>query len=162
MFKPYSLMYIAGWDHFVSNKIQMWEQFYLKWLEEGNDVMIVVFEHLTKGLLNETLKEIFTFLNFAFDEERLKCTIKHSEGRFHRKEKCIRKRLPVRKKNVAKENNIYSGSNQNNTNDIFTEQQKLKINLAIQNVNDAIIKRSLNPLPLSNYKNTVIRLNVCP
>ena len=149
----------------------MWEEFHLTWLEEGNDIMIVIFEQLTKkDFLNQTLEELSEFLNFEFDENRLSCTIKHSEGRFHRKEKCIRKRVPaanVRRKNVANKDIIpsfeLSNSNgYNSANDIFTSQQKDKINLAIRNVNDAINKRGLTPLPLSDYENTVIRLNLCP
>ena len=157
---------MIGWDHFVSSKIKMWEEFHLTWLEEGNEIMIVVFEMLTKGSLNQTLEDVSEFLNFEFDRKRLSCTIKHSEGRFHRKEKCIRKRVPtLRKNNPAKDDNILNNTSslfQNNTNDIFTAQQKKKINLAIWNVNEAIIKRSLTPLPLSDYQNTVISLNLCP
>ena len=147
----------------------MWEEFHLKWLEEGNDIMIVIFEHLTnKELLHQTLDEISTFLNFASDENRLMCTINHSEGRFHRKEKCIRKKrvvaaAAVRAKNVSKDDVVSSSSFTNdNVNDIFTGQQKRKINQAIKNVNDAIVKRDLTPLPIDDYENTVIRLNLCP
>ena len=146
----------------------MWEEFHLKWLEEGNDIMIVIFEHLTnKELLHQTLDEISTFLNFASDENRLMCTINHSEGRFHRKEKCIRKKrvvaAAVRAKNVSKDDVVSSSAFTNdNVNDIFTGQQKRKINQAIKNVNDAIVKRDLTPLPIDDYENTVIRLNLCP
>jgi len=142
----------------------MWEEFHLKWLEEGNEIMIVVFEMLTKVSLNQTLEDISEFLNFEFDSKRLSCTIKHSEGRFHRKQKCIRKRVPTfRKNNLAKDDNILSNSlYEKNTNDIFTIQQKKKINLAIWNVNEAIIGRGLTPLPLSDYQNTVISLSLCP
>ena len=142
----------------------MWEEFHLKWIDEGNEIMIIIFEQLAKGLLNQTLEDISEFLNFEFDKNRLSCTVKYSEGRFHRKEKCIRKRVPaVRTKKVAKDDIILSGSlYQNNTNDIFTSEQKHKINLAIRNVNDAITTRGLSPLPLSDYENTVIRLSLCP
>ena len=158
--------YVLGWDHFVSAKIKMWEEFHLKWLQEGNDVMVIIFEHLTdKSLLDQTLKDISLFLNFELDENRLECTIKHSEGRFHRKGKCIgrKKALPVKTKKVANEDNtIFSSALPNNTNDIFTSKQKQEINLAIRNVNEAIINRDLTQLPLSDYENTVIRLNLCP
>ena len=144
----------------------MWEEFHLKWLEEGNEIMIVIFEMLTKGLLNQTLEDVSEFLNFEFDSNRLSCTIKYSEGRFHRKEKCIRKRVPtLRRNNSAKDNIILNNNSslyENNTNDIFTTQQKKKINLAIWNVNEAIIKRGLTPLPLSDYQSTVISLSLCP
>ena len=146
----------------------MWEEFHLKWLDEGNDIMIVIFEMLTKGgTLSKTLEEVSEFLNFEYDRNRLSCTIKHSEGRFHRKEKCIRKRVPTLRKNKRAKDDIMlirstNISNENNTNDIFTPQQKKKINLAIWNVNEAIIKRGLTSLPLSDYENTVIRLNLCP
>ena len=148
----------------------MWEEFHLTWLEEGNDIMIIIFEQLTKiDFLNQTLEQISEFLNFEFDENRLSCTVKHSEGRFHRKQKCIRrKRLPANRViNVANKDIIPSSEFNNSigndtANDIFTNQQKGKINLAIRNVNEAINKRGLTPLPLSDYENTVIRLNLCP
>ena len=149
----------------------MWEEFHLTWLTEGNDIMIIIFEQLTKkDFLHQTLEELSEFLNFEFDENRLSCTIKHSEGRFHRKQKCIRrKRLPVVHKNNVANKDMISSFEFNNSiakdteaNDIFTSQQKDKINLAIRNVNDAINKRGLTPLPLSDYENTVIRLNLCP
>ena len=69
----------------------------------------------------------------------------------------------LRKNNLAKDDNILSNSlYEKNTNDIFTIQQKKKINLAIWNVNEAIIGRGLTPLPLSDYQNTVISLSLCP
>ena len=145
----------------MSVKIEQWEKFHLKWLQEGNDILIVVFESLPKGSLNETLKDISTFLNFTFDENRLKCTARHSEGQFHRKERCIRqKRTPASNKNTEDDDSLLLSPNY--PHDIFTEVQKNKVNLAIRNVNNAILKRGLKPLPVSDYENTVIDLNLCP
>ena len=148
----------------------------MKWLEEGNDLIIVIYEHITnENLRNETLKDISTFLNFTLNETRLNCTIKNSEGRLHRKEKCIRKRQQRNSPKNHKDKNRQQKNSQkktakkfpknlevkDGTNNIFTNQQEQQINLAINNVNNAIIKRGLNPLPLSDYENTEIILNMC-
>ena len=114
--------------------------------------MVVVFEMLTNGFLKQTLEDVSNFLNFELDRKRLNCIIRNSEGSFHRKKKCYNKDLL---RNIS---NLY----ENTTNDIFTTQQKEKVNKAILNVNEAIIKRGLTPLPLSDYQSTVIRLSLCP
>jgi hypothetical protein len=114
--------------------------------------MIVIFEKLTNGFLNRTLEDVSKFLNIEFDRKRLSCIIKHSEGSFHREKKCFKKT------SLRNTSNLY----ENTTNDIFTTQQKEKINMAILNVNEAITKRGLTPLPLSDYQSTVIRLSLCP
>ena len=164
------MLVFLGWDHFVSVKIEKWEEFHLKWLQEGNDILIIVFESLPRGSLNETLKDISAFLNFEFDENRLECTARHSEGRFHRKERCIRHESPVSNKKVEANDTILLSPDMAirlallslDPHDIFTEHQKNKVNLAIRNVNNAILERGLKPLPVSDYENTVIGLNLCP
>ena len=143
-------------------KTERWEEFHLKWLEEGSDIMVIVFESLTKDSLNETLRDISTFLNFTFDENRIDCTARHSEGRFHRKQRCIRQKPTVLKKIQGEDTSLSNTDYPSDLNDIFTEKQKAKINLAIRNVNNAILERGLTPLPISDYENTVISLNLCP
>ena len=155
------LLHALGWGHFVSVKIKLWEQFHLKWLEQGNSIMVVVFEGLTKdsSVVKTTLNEISTFLGFTPpNEQRIDCTIHHSEGRFHRKQKCIKKKIPVK---MNEDTYQYEERYHYNLDDIFTKIQKSKINQAIENVNAAIMKRGLTPLPVNDYKNTVVRLNIC-
>ena len=120
--------------------------------------MIVVFEMLTNGCLNRTLEEVSKFLNFEFDRKRLSCIIKHSEGSFHRKKKGYTKNWLRKLTRTSNTRNVY----ENTINDTFTTQQKVKINMAILNVNEAIIKRELTPLPLSDNQSTVISLSLCP
>jgi hypothetical protein len=143
----------------------MWEEFHLKWLEDGNEILVVIFEMLTKGLINQTLEDVSEFLNFELDRKRLSCTVKYSEGSFRRKEKCFKKRVPILpNNNLAKDDSLMSNASsmyENYTNDIFTIRQKTTINLAILNVNQAIIKRGFSPLPISDYQSTVIRLGLC-
>ena len=97
-----------------------------------------MFESLPKGSLNETLKDISTFLNFTFDENRLECTARHSEGRFHRKQRCIPHKPPASNKKAEDADSILHSPN--DPHDIFTELQKNKVNLAIRNVNNAILE----------------------
>ena len=121
--------------------------------------MIVIYENLTNKLHQQHLYDILNFLNFTVDLSRIECTIKHSEGKFHRKEKCIKKKFPDR------ENEDYFISdeqNNNTTNDIFTDDHKHKINMAIENVNELLVKRGFTLLPINEYKSTKIKLKLCP
>merc|ERR1719400_101298 len=56
------------WDGFVSAKIQQWEQFYIKWLEEGKNVSVIVYENLKTGKLRKSMKDISKFLNQKMDD----------------------------------------------------------------------------------------------
>ena len=139
-------------------KIYRWEEFYVKWLKEGRQVMVVVYENLTKDMLRHHLYDILDFMNFKVDLRRIECTIKHSEGKFHRNQTCIMKKVGDRG------NEDYSTSDEKNndiTNDIFTNEHKLVINMAIDTVNEALVKRGFNPLPIDDYKNTKIKLKIC-
>ena len=54
-------LFDSVWDGFVSAKIQQWEQFYIKWLEEGKNVLVVIYENLKSGLLEQNMKYISEF-----------------------------------------------------------------------------------------------------
>ena len=160
-------MYLV-WDGFVSAKIQQWEQFYIKWIEEGKNVLVVVYEQLKTRLLRKSLGDISKFLNFTINGHRLQCTILQSEGIFHRKEKCIEakfrgsRNIDGTKMNKAgTEYLIFENENQSLTKDIFSSDNRLKIDAAIDNVNQAIINRGLNSLPVDEYRNTTIKLRLC-
>ena len=150
-------LFDSVWDGFVSAKIQQWEQFYIKWLEEGKNVLVIVYENLKTEKLRKSLKDISKFLNKKMDDHRLECTILHSEGKFHRKAKCI-----TAKFHDNGNSDYLRSENQNLTDDIFSADNRLRINNAIDNVNKAMMSRGFDYLPLKEYKNTTIQLTICP
>ena len=128
----------------------------MKWLEDGKDILVVVYEKLNTLSLNKTLHDISDFLDRNIDGDRLECTILHSEGKFHRKQKCIAPKF--RDDNIT---DYLVSENHTITKDIFSNENRLKINTAIENVNMAMLKRGLDNLPLQEYKETIIQLNLC-
>ena len=148
----------SDWNDFVLLKIHQWEELYVKWLKEGRNVMVIIYENITNNMLRNHLYDILDFLNLKVDLSRIECTIKHSEGEFHRKETCIKGKIPDRRN---EDYSILYEKNNDITNEIFTNDHKLKINLAIDTVNEALIKRGFNPLPIDEYKNTKIKLKIC-
>ena len=121
-------------------------------------MLVVVYEDLKTGLLRKALDDISIFLNFTIDENRLDCTIVHSEGKFHRKEKCINAKF---RDGQNADYLIFEDQNKSLTKDIFSSENRLKINAAIDNVNQAIVNRGLKSLPLEEYKDTTIKLRLC-
>ena len=113
--------------------------------------MVIIYEDLTKKSLRKHLYEISNFLNFKVDQNRIECAIKYSEGKVHRKEKCISTKAPTY---------LYTQDG-NITKDIFTKEQRREINISIDRVSRALVKRGFNPLPLSDYKDTKIDLKIC-
>ena len=126
-------------------------------MEEGKNVLVIIYENLKTRKLGKSMKDISKFLNQTMDDHRLECTILHSEGKFHRKAKCITAKFH------DNGNSDYGRSeNQTLTDDIFSADNRLRINNAIDNVNKAMIKRGFEFLPLKEYKNTTIQLKICP
>ena len=134
-----------------------WKQFYLQWLREGRNIMVIIYENLTE--LRPHIHDILSFLNFTTDSSRIDCTIKYSEGRFHRKEKCVTKKVMNYQ---HKMHSIPYSQDSKIANNIFTKDHRREINAVIDRVNRALIKRGFKPLPLYEYKNTKIKLKVCP
>ena len=153
-------IFSLDWNDFVLFKIHRWKEFYVKWLKEGRKVMVVVYENLTNNdMLRHHLYDILDFMNFKVDLSRIECTIKHSEGKFHRNHHtCIKKKVTDR---GNEDYSTYYEKNNDITNDIFTNDHKLVINMAIDTVNEALVKRGFNPLPIDDYKNTKIKLKIC-
>ena len=147
----------------MSNKIQQWENFYITWLTEGSAIMVAIYERLTEHLLEQEIYDIVDFLNFtSVEPHRIHCTVKHSEGEFHRKERGIRRKIQGQKIERKYEYSLSLEQNQSVTSDIFTSGHRLKIDGAIDNVNNALLKRGLKELPWLDYKRTTIKLKLCP
>ena len=79
--------------------IQIWEAFYLEWIQKGVDILVIHYETLiseenvkstrfSEGL-EKTLKKIVKFVNSDLDTERFKCLLNDNEGQFQRKKTCI-------------------------------------------------------------------------
>ena len=136
-----------------------WEQFYLQWLKEGRNIMVIIYENLTGNLFRTHMNDMLTFLNFTANSNRIDCTMKYSEGRFHRKEKCVTNKLM---KHQHKMHSIPCSRDSKIANNIFTKDHRREINAVIDGVNRALVKRGFKPLPSNEYKNTKIKLKVCP
>ena len=114
----------------MSIKIKAWEDFYLDWLQEveGKDVFIAYFESLNDNLA-KSLTDIANFLGVEVDRSRLECTIKHSEGHFHRQNKDT-----------------------NSLNEqLFSLAKQERIKLAIKRVNAALLALGKKRLPVEKY-----------
>ena len=137
----------SDWDNFVLSSIQLWKNYYLNWIGEGNQILIVYYDDLkSPEKLKASLKNIITFMNFTIDEERLDCVLKHPEGVFHRKESCYDRN--TKPKNIQ-------------TDFIYSNQQISLINSAIKQVNKAMRNRGLKSSHLPSYENTNVKLKYC-
>ena len=142
----------------------MWEDFYLRWLRSARNILLVYYESLTAGFVEQNLKEITTFLDFEWNEQRMKCLSKHNKGKFQRKKACLDKGhldLKSVRLNVIQTNNIHDGANSTNSFDVYTKKHVIWINSAIRKVKHEIERRGLDSSYISNYKNQNVRINIC-
>ena len=109
--------------------------------------MLIYYEKLLSDELKSTLIETVSFMNVTIDSDRLECTIKHSEGSFPRKEKCIKKGKT--KQNCNENDNIYS------------KKHILWINSTIRKVRSKVKKLGLDTSYMKNYENTSVKLRYC-
>ncbi|XP_041453793.1 WSC domain-containing protein 1-like [Lytechinus variegatus] len=79
-----------GWSNFVKDEAPKWFNLYEKYISECNhlghtckSMLIVYYEQLQLHLKDE-LRRILNYLNVTIDEQRLACTVRNSEGQFHR------------------------------------------------------------------------------
>ena len=155
MFVPHG----KDWDSFVHSSIQLWEKFYIKWIKHGKDLSFVYFDDLASGLTENTLKKIMKKYNIRFDENRLKCVLKHKEDIFKLETSFINKNfLDVKTRNFKISTDC--DSNETYTFNIYTRPQMLWINSAIRNVKIELRKRGYDSLHLSNYENGNIRVKI--
>ena len=138
--------------------IQLWENLYLQWINLGERILLVQYENLSSDLRSKTLKDICNFLDFNLNEERLKCVLGHTKDTkrrsvFRRKRKCFNDKMTT---NSGKRN-----INQSTSDNIFTKSHRIWINSAIRNVHQSLFRRGLVSSSITEYKDTIIKLNDC-
>ena len=138
--------------------IQLWENLYLQWINLGERILLVQYENLSSDLRSKTLKDICNFLDFNLNEERLKCVLGHTKvtkrrSVFRRKRKCFNDKMTT---NSGKRN-----MNQSTSDNIFTKSHRIWINSAIRNVHQSLFRRGLVSSSITEYKDTIIKLNDC-
>ena len=123
-------------------------------INKGNRILIVHYENLTNNrALKQALKDVCSFLEFGFDEDRFKCIAMHPFENFKRTNSCMKNiASAVKAKEVIsklhKQKNIFKG------------KHNIWINSAIDKVNNAARRRG-NLSIIHDYKNTVVHFNVC-
>ena len=142
----------------------MWEDFYLRWLRAGRNILLVYYESLTADFVEQNLKEINTFLDFEWNEQRMRCLSKHNKGKLKRKKACLDKGnldLKSVKLNVVETKNIHGGANSLDSFDVYNKKHVIWINSAIRKIKHEIERRGLDSSYISNYKNQNVRINIC-
>ena len=151
-----------GWNSFVKIKINSWENFYLDWLEEARDedILVLHFENLQSSLL-DSLEQIRNYINRlsplhqSKDEgrNRMICTLKHSEGKFHRTDNPDEiEDENTQIKRHSKYKKLASAHNDLGDEDPFTPEQKDLIKKSIHRVSLALEMKGKKPLPLHKYQ----------
>ena len=109
--------------------------------------MLIYYEKLLSDELKSTLIKTVSFMNMTIDNDRLECTIKHSEGSFPRKAKCV--------------NEGETKPNCNENGNIYTRKHILWINSTIRKVRSKVKKLGLDISYFKNYENTIVKLRYC-
>ena len=145
---------ISEWNRFVHKSIQLWEDFYLNWINKGNQILIIHYEHLKNASdLKKTLSDVCEFLNFKFDEDRFNCLARHPFTLFQRNKGCMKN---ITKNVDIKDRRFYIYKQTS----VFQTKHNLRIDFAIEKINDAAERRGL-PGISNDYKNTTVPFNVC-
>ena len=140
-------MSFLDWENFVRISIQLWEQFYIEWLTNGQNILVVFYEAFTKeNNLIPTIERMMKFMNFTLDKDRLDCVSKHRKGNFYQGAKCIGK---------AQEQGIEDNQY------IYSKKLMRWINAAIRKVQKAIKDRGLDGTHMHTYENTNVELKYC-
>ena len=119
----------------------------MDWLTEATHIMPIYYEQLQSDKLKFALSDTVAFMNMTIDNSRLDCTIKHSQGSFPRKEKCIKKE-DIKPKCIENEN-------------IYSRKHIIWINYAIRTVRSKVKKLGLDTSYMKNYENTIVNIKYC-
>ena len=110
-----SYTFFSELEQFVEKGIDNWVNFYVRWLTTFSKPLLVVrYENLKSDLLGE-VGRMCRFLGFDFGVRQKKCVLEHTEGNFHRKN--------------------------NKQVDIITNAMKTDLNIASEQLQEAIINR---------------------
>lgn len=151
------------WDSFVHSSVQLWEDFYIQWIRNGKDTLVIYYDSLSSDLLENTLKNITRFLHLQWNDHRVRCTFKHSNNKLKKHNTCFPKgHLDIKSKEfMSHSTNCGSTSSVNCEFNIYTKRHMIWINSAIENVQREIEKRGLDSSLMPNYKNTNVSLSIC-
>ena len=151
------------WDSFVHSSVQLWEDFYIQWIRNGKDTLVIYYDSLSSDLLENTLKNITRFLHLQWNDHRVRCTFKHSNNKRQKHNTCFPKgHLDINSKEfMSHSTNCGSTSSVNCEFNIYTKRHMIWINSAIENVQREIEKRGLDSSLMPNYKNTNVSLSIC-
>ena len=147
------------WDSFVHSSVQSWEDFYIQWIKNGKDTLLIYYDSLSSDLLENTLKNITRFLHLQWNDHRVRCTFKHSNNKRQKHNTCFPKgHLDINSKEFMSHSTNCGTSSEFN---IYTQRHMIWINSAIENVQREIEKRGLDSSLMPNYKNTNVSLSIC-
>ena len=146
------ICYPTEWNDYVHSTIELWENFHTDLIKNGRNLLMVYYEDLQNiSLLKKTLTNITRFLNFPQDKKRLKCVLKHTTGMFRRKKRCLKEPSDPDGIDYGKLNNT----------EIYTVEQKIRIDLAIQNVHSTLTKHGHMSKHTLNYRDTSVKISLC-
>ena len=144
-----------GWDRFVQTSSKAWNDFYIQWMKNAKDVLLISYEDLMDDCkLKDILKNISNFLDFEVSSRRLACTIKYRKGMFQRNKICYEledlEYIPDTKLSFTK-----------STFSVFTEKHRSLINSAIRNVSNQMANSGYSCSPISEYVDTKVYIDIC-
>lgn len=152
------------WDSFVHSSVQLWEDFYIQWIKNGKDTLLIYYDELlSSDLLENTLKNITHFLHMQWNDHRVWCTFKHiNKSNLLKNSTCFPKgHLDIKSKEFISHSTNCGASSVNCEFNIYTKRHIIWINSAIENVQREIEKRGLDSSLMPNYKHTNISLSIC-
>ena len=146
------IFYLTEWNDYVHSTVALWENFHIDLITNGRKLMMVYYEDLHNvSLLKKTLTNITEFLMFPLDKKRLKCVLRHTTGMFRRKKRCLKEPSDPDGIDYGKLNNT----------EIYTMEQKTRIDLAIKNVYSTLNKHGHMSKHLLSYRDTSVKISLC-
>ena len=151
-FVLFHICYLTEWNDYVHSTVALWENFHIDLIKHGRRLMMVYYEDLQNiSLLKKTLTKITEFSKFPHDKKRLKCVLKHTTGMFRRKKRCLKEPSDPEGIDYGKLNNT----------EIYTIEQKTRINVAIKNVYSTLTKHGHMSNHLLSYRDTSVKISLC-
>ena len=102
----------SAWHEFVDQGLEQWLGFHKFWLRVDIPIQIIHYDHLLADMKQE-LTSLSKFLDFRVNDTILQCTLRRSDGQFHRQ----RRKLPF---------------------DLFTNLERIKATEYVLEVNNLI------------------------
>ena len=152
----------VGWNSFIHSSIQLWEAFYIQWIKNGKNTLVVYYDNLVKESLEDTLQNITQFLHFQWNKHRIRCIFKHDIDTHQTNDTCLPKGLlDIASKQFISHSVNCGSAAEKCTFNIYAKKHIIWINSAIRNVQQEIKNHGVDSSVMSNYKNKNILLSVC-